>query len=122
MAIHTDLPIYKSSYELLQLATALVKNFPRSIKVSIGQAIQDACVRICLLVAKANAAADKIPHLGELLEHQREAELLIRLAKDMRFISVHQYASAVLLTDSIGKQANGWQKASTPAAYQASLI
>jgi len=117
MAIHTNLPIYKSSYELLQVASALVKNFPRSVKASIGGAIQDACVRITLLVAKANAARDKAPHLGELLEKVMEAELLIRLAKDMRFISISQYATAVLLTDAIGKQANGWRKAtSTPAA------
>jgi hypothetical protein len=116
MAIHTNLPIYKSAYELLQLATALIKNFPRSIKGSIGAAIQDACVRVILLVAKANAARDKAPHLGELLERLMEAELLIRLAKDMRFISIHQYASAVLLTDAIGKQANGWRKASSPPA------
>jgi hypothetical protein len=123
MAIHTELPIYKATYELLQMATALIKNFPRSIKVSIGAAIHEACVRVVLLVAKANAALDKAPHLGELLERLSEAELLIRLSKDMKFISIPQYASAILLTESIGKQANGWKKASaTPAAQQASLL
>ena len=127
MAIHHKLPIYKSAYELLQLATKLIQNFHRSIKPSIGKAIQDACVRVCLLVAKANAAHDKIPPLDELLEWLKEAELLIRLAMDMKFISIPQYASSVLLTDAIGKQAHGWRKASlpppsTPAAQQASLL
>ena len=117
MAIHTTLPIYKSAYELLQVAHTLTKNFPRPVKASMGAAIQDVCVRITLLVAKANAARDKGTHLAEMLEKVMEAELLIRLAKDMRFISLSQYASAVLLTDAIGKQANGWRKASsTPAA------
>ena len=116
MAIHTDLPIYKSSYELLQAASALVKNFPRSVKGSIGGAIQDACVCIVLLVAKANAARNKVPHLDTLLERVMEAELLIRLAKDMKFISISQYARSILLTDAIGKQANGWRKVSSPAA------
>ena len=123
MAIHNELPIYKAAYELLQLAAALVKNFPRSVKVSIGAAIERACVNICLLVAKANAAMDKAPHLDKLLEQQQEAELLIRLAKDMKFISIHQWASAVELTTSVGKQANGWKSSSnTPATHQARLI
>ena len=117
MAIHTDLPIYKSAYELLQASSALVKNFPRSVKASIGGAIQDACVRIALLLAKANSTRNKIPYLDELLELVMETELLIRLAKDMRFISLKQYASTVLLTNAVGKQASGWRRASqSPAA------
>ncbi len=119
MAIHTDLPIYKSAYELLQAASALVKNFPRSVKASIGGEIQNACVRITLLVAKANASRNKVPHLDEMLELVMEAELLIRLAKDMKLISISQYATTVLLTNTVGKQATGWRKASplsSPAA------
>lgn len=69
------------------------------------------CVRIALLVAKANASRDKVPHLDELLELVMEVELMIRLAKDMKFISIAQYANAVLLTNTVGKQANGWSKA-----------
>ncbi|MFZ6819817.1 four helix bundle protein [Undibacterium sp. Ji22W] len=117
MAIHTDLPIYKSAYELLMAVSALVKNFPRSVKGSMGEPIQNVCVRIALLVAKANASRDKVPHLDELLELVMEVELMIRLAKDMKFISIAQYANVVLLTNTVGKQANGWRKASqTPAA------
>jgi hypothetical protein len=117
MAIHTDLPIYKSAYELLLAVSALVKNFPRSVKGSMGEPIQNVCMRIALLVAKANAARNKIPHLDELLERVMEVELMIRLAKDMKFISINQYANTVLLTNTIGKQANGWRKASSsPAA------
>ena len=116
MAIHTDLNIYKSAYELLQAVSALVKNFPRSVKPLLGGAIHDACLQIVLLVAKANAARQKMLHLDQMLERVMEAELLMRIAKDMKFISIQQYASAVLLTDSIGKQANGWRKASLPAA------
>jgi hypothetical protein len=117
MAIHNELPIYKASYELLQHATALVKNLPRNIKSVMGQAIHDACVQICILVAKANAARNKVPHLDALLENVMEAELLIRLVKDMKYISLTQWATAVQLTETVGKQANGWKKASpSPAA------
>ena len=117
MAIHTELPIYKVAYDLLGLVVQLVKNMPREFKQSIGGKIRDECIDVATLVFRANVAADKAPHLLELLERLQVAELLLRLARDLRFISTGQYASAVALTQSIGKQANGWRKsASSPVA------
>ncbi|MGV7210460.1 four helix bundle protein [Oxalobacteraceae bacterium A2-2] len=110
MTIHTQLPIYKVAYDLLGLAADLVKNMPRDFKGSFGRKINEECIEILVLIARANAARDKAPHLGELLERLQVAEILIRLARDKRFISVPQYAGAVELCSQIGKQANGWKK------------
>lgn len=110
MAIHTELPIYKVAYDLLGVVIALVKNMPREVKQSIGGKIRDECIEVATLVFRANVAADKAPHLLTLLEHLQVAELLLRLARDHRFISTGQYAQAIALTGSIGKQANGWRK------------
>ena len=113
MALHHELPIYKVTYDLLGVATDLVKNMPRDFKASIGAEIRNECVRMVVLIFRANVAKDKAPHLGELLERLQVAELLIRLSKDKRFISVAQYAKAIELTDKIGKQANGWRKSAS---------
>lgn len=37
MAIHTQLPIYKVAYDLLDVVTDLVKNMQRDFKRSIGE-------------------------------------------------------------------------------------
>lgn len=113
MAIHTELPIYKVSYDLLSEVVALVKNMPREFKQSIGGTIRDECITITTLVFRANVSRDKAPHLLELVERLQVAELLLRLARDLRFISIPQYARAIALTASIGKQANGWRKAAS---------
>ncbi len=113
MAIHTELPIYKVAYDLLSEVVALVKNMPREFKQSIGGTIRDECIAITTLVFRANVSRDKAPHLLELVERLQVAELLLRLARDLRFISIPQYARAIALTASIGKQANGWRKASS---------
>ena len=110
MAIHTQLPIYKAAYDLLDAATDMTKNMPRDFKVSIGGKIREECVDVMVLIFRANTARDKTPHLTDLLERLQVAELLIRLSKDKRFISVGQYAKAIELTNQIGKQANGWRK------------
>ena len=118
MANHTDLPISKVAYDLLVVATDLAKNMPRDFKASIGKEIRDECVRLTVLIFHANVAGDKTPHLDKLIERNQVLELLFRLSKDMRFISVAQYARAIALTSMIGKQAGGWKKytASSPAA------
>ncbi|MDR3414188.1 MAG: four helix bundle protein [Formivibrio sp.] len=113
MALHTQLPIYKSAYDLLDLATDLVRNMPRDYKASIGGRIRDECLSLIVLIFRANVAKNKVPHLEDLLERLQVAELLIRLSKDKRFISVAQYATAIALTDSIGKQTSGWRKSAS---------
>ncbi|MBR8443270.1 four helix bundle protein [Burkholderia cenocepacia] len=113
MALHNQLPIYRAAYGLLDDVTNLVKNMPRDFKRSIGEKISAECIEIMVLVFRANVAADKAPHLVELLERLQVIELLLRLSMDKRLIARDSYATAVEKTTSIGKQANGWKNAAT---------
>ncbi len=87
MANHTNLPIYKAAYDLLNTITDLTKNMPRDFKNSLGGKLRDESVEIVVLIFRANCARDK------------------------KIISVSQYAEAIGLTQGIGKQANGWRRA-----------
>jgi hypothetical protein len=117
MALYIHLPIYKAAYNLLDTSTELAKNMPRDYKASIGSKLRDECVEIVLLIFRANCAQDKVPYLGQLIERLQVTELLLRLSHDKRLISPGQYATAIEITDSIGKQANGWRKyAAAPVA------
>ncbi len=116
MAIHSSLPIYKVAYDLLDAVTDLVKNMPREFKTSIGKKVSDECVEIVVLIFRANCAREKSTHLSDLIERLQVCELLLRLSRDKRLISTGQYAGAIKLTDSIGKQANGWRRSATSPA------
>jgi len=118
MATHHTLPIFKVAYNLLSLAIDVTRNIPRDIKQSLASRISDECCQLLVLIARANAARDKSPHLTEIIERAETIDFLMRVLKDKRFISVKQHASAIELTASIGKQANGWRKksATAPAA------
>lgn len=115
MAMHTELSIYKAASGLLQMATNITKNIPRELKQSLGRRVIDECVDVLILIARANATQDKRPHLTVLVEKVQVIELLMRLFKDNRFISVGQHAGTMEVTTSIGKQANAWKRF-TPAA------
>jgi hypothetical protein len=117
MALHTNLPIYKVAYDLLDVVTDLARNMPRDFKASIGGKIRDEVVEIVTLIFRANTAREKSGHLQDLIERLQVAELLLRLSRDKRLISVKQYSAAVELTTSIGKQASGWRRsAMSPAS------
>ena len=111
MAIHTNLPIYKDAYALLDVVTDLVKNMQRDHKRTLGDKMATEVIEITILVFRANVAQHKEPHLMELLERLQVIELMVRLATDKRLISRPGYAKAVELTTSIGKQTNGWRRA-----------
>lgn len=120
MALHKELPIYKSAYDLLSVTTQITRNIPRDFKRLIGEKVREECVEIVVLIFKANVSAHKVPFIQTMLERLQVIELLLRLSKDHRFISTGQYAQAIEITDAIGKQSTGWKKqqqsASTPAA------
>ncbi|OVE45613.1 four helix bundle protein [Chromobacterium violaceum] len=118
MALHNQLPIYKVTYDLLALITKLTTMMPRDFKRSLGDELRRECVSLSILVYRANAARNKVPHLLEMLERLQVVELTLRLSMDLRLISRGQYAEAVELTGRIGKQAQGWRKhaAASPAA------
>lgn len=116
MALHTELPIHKVAYDLLDVVTDLVKNMPRDFKQSLGGKLRDESIEILTAIFRANCAREKAAHLDVVIERQQVIELMLRLSRDKRLISTGQYARAIQLTQSIGKQANGWRRASSNSA------
>lgn len=113
MSLAKDLEIYKAAEQLLQLALQVQAQVPRAYRVAVGQRISNECADILLSVARANAGRgeSRRGHIERLLEHVEAITVLMRASHQMRLISPKVWASAIELTDSVGKQANGWLKA-----------
>jgi len=116
VALASTLPIYRVTYELLQVVTRITRDMPRDYKQSLGNKVREECVELVVLIYRANCSRNKRPHLEALQEHLQVVILLLRLSKDMRLISTKQFAQTVELTNQIGRQSSGWFKASSPAA------
>jgi len=113
MAQYQHLPIYKSTYELLQSITRATAGFPRDFKYSLGDKLRSEVVELVVFIFKANSAREqRAGHVAQILERLQVVQLLWRLCKDMRLIAVKQFSEVVVLTDSIGRQAQGWVKSS----------
>lgn len=83
---------------------------PRNYKPTIGLDFQRLCFRLVMRVYEANTSADRTMVLTTMREEVEQANLMVRLAKDLRLISTGQYSQVIALLSSIGKQATGWLK------------
>ena len=124
MGLHTELEIYKVSYDLMGFAIDLITNMPRAIKPVVGVKLRDECLALFTCIQEANIAENKTPHLLEVQKRLEMANVLFRLSRDKRFIATGQYARAIELTGSIGKQATAWRKqsAASPDSLQPRLL
>ncbi len=113
MTLSTQLDIYKQATQLLSLAVDVQAVIPRAFRASMGARIADECVELLVLIGRANAArdpGDRAAHIGYLLERLEVTTFLLRASHEKRLISRTLWANSILLTDSVGKQANGWLK------------
>lgn len=109
MAQYKHLPIYKTTYELLETVTRKNKDFPRDFKYSLGDKIRSECIELVVFIYKANSVRQqRRDHLQQILERVQVIELMLRLAKDLHLLSVTAFSEIVLLTDSLARQAQGW--------------
>ena len=109
MAQYKHLPIYKTTYELLETVTRKTKDFPRDFKYSLGDKIRNECIELVVFIYKANTLRNqREENLKQILERVQVIELMLRLSKDLRLLNVTAFSEIVLLTDSIARQTQGW--------------
>ena len=116
MALHTDLEIHKVAEELLGLSLDLVRNIPRDLNQVVGAKIRDECLQVLVLIGRANMTREKLPHINLLLESIWMLNYLLRALTNRGLISKGQHAKAMMMTASVGRQANAWKKSATASA------
>ena len=116
MALHTELEIHKVAEDLLGLSLDLVRNIPRDLKQVVGAKIRDECLQVLVLIGRANMTREKLPHINLLLESIWMLNYLLRALTNRGLISKGQHAKAMMMTASVGRQANAWKKSATASA------
>lgn len=108
MALHSDTEIYKAVVDLASYCLRAARGMPRDVKLLIGSQLRDETLWMGVLILRTNKARDaaKLPHLDELLEHLELVTMMLRMARDLKFIATQTYADAVPLVASVGRQAN----------------
>ena len=111
MKLHSDLPVYKSTYDLLIGIFQFTKDFGKEYKYTIGESLKKETIDLLTLIYRANIKKDKQEVIQEARERIEVIRLFIRVMKDLRQISLKQFVQVNELVEQVSKQLAGWQKA-----------
>jgi hypothetical protein len=92
-----------------------VEHFPRSYRFSVGDKLVSGVLDLLLRLVDAAYARDKVSILTDVNGHLNRLRFLLRLAKDLKLLSVESYGFVAQQAEEIGRMAGGWRKASVPA-------
>jgi four helix bundle protein len=107
----TDLVLYQKHYDLMLYALPLVNRFPASQRFILGQKIEVCMLDIaCLIVRAQKSRQYRKARLFDIDVALEELRLLVRLAKDLGYISHKRYGLFCERVDEIGKILGGWLK------------
>lgn len=110
MALHSQLPVYKASYDLLVHIFEQVKNFNRDYKYTLGERLQNEALDLITQIYRANGEQQKLPFLESAINNVELLKLYLRLSKDLRLINIPHFADLTQKLDGVSKQLTGWHK------------
>jgi len=87
-----------------------VNKFPKSQRFVLGQQIENTILQILKGIIQVNVEINKKPYLKQISVELDKLRILIRLSKDLKFISIRQYQFIAEKINEIGKMLGGWLK------------
>ena len=104
--------IYQKLYDLVLVIYPYINRIPQSHRQVLGKHLEELCISLLLLVIRANKAkwGSRTTLQLKISDELDSLRILIRLTKDLKFISVKQYTFASEKVNEIGRMLHGWMK------------
>ena len=112
MVLHTELPVYRDSYQLILKIFEVTKDFSKEYKYTLGQDMKRDALQLIRSIYRANRHHNRAEHLEVFLDELELLKLEIRLCVDMKLLPMRKQAALSELLERIGKQVTGWRNAS----------
>ena len=84
MAIYTNLPVYKTSYDFLVELFVITKEFNREYKYTLGENIKKESLEMIANIYRANSSQNKAPFIQKAREKIEAIRIFFRLTRDLR--------------------------------------
>ena len=105
--------IVGKTYDFVLWLLPKVEKFARSYRLSVGERLVGCGLDLLLILVVASYTTDKAVLLQQASQKVNMLRYLLRLAKDLRLLSMDGYGFAVERLDEIGRMAGGWLRATT---------
>ena len=109
----SELSVIVKTYDLALWLLPHTARFSRDHRFSLGNRIEEGILEILELLVEASYVRDKQELLNKANVRLGRLRYLIRLAKDMKQISMNQYEFAVRGMHEIGAEIGGWAKSTS---------
>lgn len=111
MVLHTALPLYRDTYQLILKVFEYTKDFSKEYKYTLGQDMKRDALQLMRSIYRANKHKNRVEHLEVFLDEFELLKLEIRLCTDMKLLTTKKQAALSGLMEGIGKQVIGWRNA-----------
>lgn len=108
-----ELSIYQDTEKLVILLVDVQRQMNRSLKHSIGDRMLGKAFDLFTHIFKANRETDpkrRAYHIEQFLYDFEVVKTAIRILEETKEISTKTASRVAVLTNCIGKQANGWKR------------
>jgi len=102
--------IFQKTYELLVWIYPVLDKFPKNQRFVLAQQIFNTLLEFLKSLIEANSTFQKREILKTSSVNLDKFRLLVRLAKDMKFINIKKYELIMEKTNEIGKMLGGMIK------------
>lgn len=106
------LVIFQKIYDFILWLYPLINRIPKSHRLILGRSIEEEGIKILLLSIEANKLRDNSRMIVQqkMSDELDKLRILVRLTKDLHFMSISQYQHAAEKINEIGKILYGWMK------------
>lgn len=105
-----DVNALARTYDLLLWIIPVLEKFPRSQRFLLGERIETALLDTMELIIQAVYTKNKTAFLKEANLKIEKLRHLIRLSKDLQFLSIRRYEFVSKGLNEIGAEVGGWIK------------
>ena len=106
----TDPIAVSKAYDFTLWLLPKVESFPRAYRFTVGERLASQTLELLTGLVEAAYARDKRPILDAATRRINAIRYLLRLAKDLRLLSMDAWAFSAGRLDEIGRMAGGWKK------------
>lgn len=108
---YNDLILFQKAYDLALWLHPILNKFPKSQKFVLASKIENCLLELIEAIVKVNSGIKNSYVMENLNVEVDRLRILVRLAKDLRFLSVKAYGFFSEKVTEIGKLTGGFQKA-----------
>ena len=105
-----ELIIYQKHYDLMVYSFPIIGRFPKDQRFVLGQQIENQMLEIGKMIVHANKLKQKRGKLYDIDIELEKLRFLIRIAKDLKILTISKYGHHCERLDEIGRLLGGWLK------------